>query len=183
MGTPKSSFLVAFEQAFRSRAGLNVSWSGGQSIANTAALPLDPALRRLGQARSRESFELADLAANIGCWRVIIEFESREVPLSNLLKFWPYLRGELEVKPDRPLLICHFSDWWSYATRRDLWSWTLKRMEADPERVVEVDGRQFDHWGNDAPRRAQSVSEAIDWILALTADKPRQGLPGISGAA
>lgn len=165
MGKPQSLFLAAFEAAFRSRSGLNVHWSGGQTPSNTSAFPVNRDLRRPGQFRSGESFELADLTANIGQWRVVIEFESREVPLSNLLKYWPYIRGELGAKPERPLLICHFSDWWSYATRRELWAWTLNRMKADPEIVVRVDGRQFDHWGADEQLRAHNVAAAIDWIL------------------
>lgn len=168
MGKTQSSFLVAFQDLFRTRSGLEVEWTGGQSSANTAGFPDNPQWRRPGQARSGEKFELGDLAANIGHWRVVIEFESREVPLSNLLKYWPYIRGELLIKPSRPVLICHFSDWWSYATRRDLWEWTLSRMKADTECLVGVDGCQFDHWGSDAASRIESVSSAIDWILATT---------------
>lgn len=174
MGLPQSSFLAAFEAAFRARSGINVQWAGGQVISNTAAFPVDPGLRRLGRARKGESFELADLAANVGSWRVVIEFESGAVPLSNLLKYWPYVRGELGSKPEHPLLICHFSDWWSYATRRDLWRWTLEQMKKDPECIVKVDGRQFDHWGNDELRRSTSVAEAIDWIVlkCIGPDRP-----------
>ncbi|WP_317534619.1 hypothetical protein [Nitrosomonas sp. Is37] len=99
----------------------------------------------------------------------MVEFETGAIPLSNLLKYWPYIRGELSTKPTQPLLICHFSDWWSYATRRDLWEWTLSRMKADTEKIIQVEGRQFDHWASDAARRDASLNEAIDWILAETA--------------
>jgi hypothetical protein len=97
-------------------------------------------------------------------WTVIIEFESRELPLSNILKYWPYLRGELSAKPMQPILVCHFSDWWSYATRRDLWEWTLSRMQADQGRLVEIEGKQFDHGGSDHLLRASSIYSAIEWI-------------------
>lgn len=176
MGTPQSSFLAFFEAAFHARSGLSTNWAGGQSTSNTAALQGRPELRRSGQVRRGEKFELADLASDVGAWRVVIEFESREVPLSNLLKYWPYLRGELETRPTRNLLICHFSDWWSYATRRDLWDWTLSRMKADSERLVEVDGRQFDHWGSNEQSRSVSVQAAIDWILERTNSVTKAGL-------
>jgi hypothetical protein len=150
--------------ACRAQTGVDVTWAGGQVVANTAALPFTEALRRPGPVKGAERFELGDIIANVGPCRVVVEFESAEVPLSNLLKYWPYIRGELGARPSRPVVICHFSDWWSYATRRDLWEWTLARMKADRDRVVEVEGKQFDHWGNDQQRRSQSMHDAIDWI-------------------
>ncbi|MFO1244106.1 MAG: hypothetical protein U1E71_02850 [Ramlibacter sp.] len=169
MGKTQTSFLAEFQSAFHARAGVELEWSGGQVVSNTAALPINDALRRPGPAKRAERFELGDIAAEFGRWRVVIEFESGEVPLSNLLKYWPYVRGELGTRPSRPLLICHFSDWWSYATRRDLWEWTLSRMKEDPWKIVEVQGRQFDHWGEDKQRRSESVNSAIDWILTSSA--------------
>ncbi|MDV6343215.1 hypothetical protein R2Q26_01375 [Nitrosomonas sp. Is37] len=130
---------------------------------------MNAGLRRPGIAKAGERFELGDLSAQVGNWRVVVEFETGAIPLSNLLKYWPYIRGELSTKPTQPLLICHFSDWWSYATRRDLWEWTLSRMKADTEKIIQVEGRQFDHWASDAARRDASLNEAIDWILAETA--------------
>lgn len=172
MGKPQDSFLRAFEAAFKARASVEAAWAGGQVASNTAALPVDQRVRRPGQVRQRESFELADLAASVGGWRVVVEFESREVPLSNLLKYWPYIRGELATKPDQPVLICHFSDWWSYATRRDLWNWTMTQMKKDPDRLVQIEGRQFDHWGKNESLRAESIAQAIDWILLATSAPP-----------
>src|SRR5690606_14708980 len=110
-----------FGSTFHARTGVDVAWSGGQVLANTAGLPLTESLRRPGPAKKGERFELGDIATDIGGLRLVIEFESHEVPLSNLLKYWPYIRGELVTRPSTPLVICHFSDWWSYATRRDLW--------------------------------------------------------------
>jgi len=160
-----------------------LAWSGGQIVSNTAALPVNDALRRPGPTRKAERFELGDIAVEVGRWRVVIEFESGAVPLSNLLKYWPYIRGELGTRPSRPLLICHFSDWWSYATRRDLWQWTLSRMKEDPEKVVDVQGRQFDHWGDDQQRRSESLNAAIDWILEVAAVPSSVRTPGASSAA
>ena len=168
MGKTQAAFLAEFAEAFRSRTGVDVTWGGGQVVANTAGLPLNEALRRSGPPKTAERFELGDLAATVGACRVVIEFESAEVPLSNLLKYWPYVRGELGSRPSHPLVICHFSDWWSYATRRDLWEWTLARMKADSDRVVDVEGRQFDHWGDDADRRSESIVQAIEWIACTT---------------
>ena len=168
MGKTQTAFLAEFAEAFRLRTGVDVTWAGGQVIANTAGLPFNEALRRPGPLKTAERFELGDLTAGVGTCRVVIEFESAEVPLSNLLKYWPYVRGELGTRPSNPLVICHFSNWWSYATRRDLWEWTLARMKADPERVVDVEGRQFDHWADDTARRHQSILQAIDWIALAT---------------
>lgn len=148
MGKRQTSFLTKFQDAFRTRTAVVPVWSGGQVVSNTAALPIRDALRRSGPAKRAERFELGDIVAEIGRWRVVVEFESAEVPLSNLLKYWPYIRGELGTRPSHPLLICHFSDWWSYATRRDLWEWTLSRMKEDPQKVIDVQGRQFDHWSD-----------------------------------
>ena len=168
MGNTQTSFLAEFTSSFQSRTGIDATWAGGQAVSNTSALPFNESLRRPGPIKSGERFELGDIAANIGRYRVVIEFESAEVPLSNLLKYWPYVRGELASRPSSPIVICHFSDWSSYATRRELWEWTLARMKADPDRVVEVDGRQFDHWGDDRQRRSQSMEAAIDWIIGIT---------------
>jgi hypothetical protein len=172
MGKTQTAFLAEFTDAFRARTGVDTTWAGGQVLANTAGLPFNATLRRPGPAKTAERFELGDLTARVGACRIVIEFESAEVPLSNLLKYWPYVRGELGTVPSHPLVICHFSDWWSYATRRDLWQWTLARMSTDPERLVDVEGRQFDHWADDRHRRAESIAEAIEWIVLSTDSLP-----------
>jgi hypothetical protein len=38
-------------------------------------------------------------------------------------------------------------------------------MRADPDRLVDVEGRQFDHWAEDTERRSQSIVQAIEWIV------------------
>jgi len=40
----------------------------------------------------------------------------------------------------------------------------LARIKADPGRLFAVEGRQFDHWEQDADRRAASISDTIAWI-------------------
>jgi len=168
VGRTQTSFLAEFKSSFQRRTGIEAAWVGSQALSNTSALPFNQALRRPGPLKNGERFELGDIAANIGKHRVVIEFESAAVPLSNILKYWPYVRGELASRPSSPIVLCHFSNWWSYATRRDLWEWTLARMKADPDRMVEVEGRQFDHWSDDQQRRSQSVEAAIDWIVGIT---------------
>lgn len=164
MGLTQSSFLSEFKQSLNDALSHELQWSGGQAAANCAAFIFPYQCRREVGARASERFELGDATASHLGWKIIVEFESKELPLSNLLKYWPYLRGELSTKPEQPVLVCHFSDWWSYATRRDLWEWTLSRMKGDADRLVEIEGRQFDHGGDDRLLRASSIAAAIKWI-------------------
>jgi hypothetical protein len=166
MGTSQSNFIKEFRDAFAERFGSASEWSGGQARANTAAFTVRYPCRR-GSARASESFELGDAFTSYRGWKLTVEFESKELPLSNLIKYWPYLRGELTRTPDQPLLICHFSDWWSYATRRELWEWTFAKMQDDPNRLVRVEGKQFDHGGADAGLRRESILAAINWIESV----------------
>lgn len=164
MGSRQTNFLNEFKESFKDHLGETSLWDGGQVIGNTASLISHSADRRPAGAKKTERFELGDTTTNYRGWKIIIEFENKELPLSNILKYWPYLRGELSTLPNHPILLCHFSDWWSYATRRDLWEWTLSRMQNDPDRIVNIRGRQFDHWGDDSNLRLNSISTAIQWI-------------------
>lgn len=176
MAGKQSLFLQQFKNAYEERFGRLSLWTGGQASANTANLVSHVAGRRPIGPRATERFELGDLATKLGDYKIVIEFEDGALPLSNLLKYWPYIRGELSLKPDGPIILCHFSDWWSYATRRDLWEWTLSRMQADPERRVEIHGCQFDHWGRDVSwggdisKRVKSIAGALEWIAAVVAE-------------
>ncbi len=167
MASPQREFLGLFRAEFQHLTGQDVVWLGGQSDENTAGFLAPYPCRRSGGERAGERFELGDMTTTYAGWQIVIEFESRQLPLSNLLKYWPYLRGELSRRPERGLVVCHFSDWWSYATRRDLWEWTLTRMKADPDRTVQIVGRQFDHWGDDAAARDTSICEAVGWIQTV----------------
>lgn len=167
MGLTQSKFLADFKQAFNTYVGQDIQWSGGQIAKNCAAFVSPYSCRRAVGTRTTERFELGDTTTSYFGWKIIIEFESKELPLSNILKYWPYLRGELNTKPTEPIIICHFSDWWSYATRRDLWEWTLSRMQADEERLVEIEGKQFDHGGTNQNLCFLSINSSIEWIDSI----------------
>src|SRR3989442_6092194 len=166
MGDRQSAFLLDFAVAFHRHFGTDFSWNGGQAFDNTAGLLTHKAGRRAVGVRKAERFELGDLTTVFRGHKIIVEFESKQVPISNLLKYWPYLRGELSTKPSNPVLLCHFSDWWSYAVNRDLWEWTISRMQADSGCLVGVTGCQFDHGGKDLSLRCSSIEAALLWLKA-----------------
>jgi hypothetical protein len=164
MALTQTTFLAEFRAAMEAEAGARLTWSGGQQASNTAGFTEPPARRREVGRRDGERFELGDVTTELHGHRVVVEFESDSLPVSNLLKYWPYLRGELTVTPSVPLVICHFSNWRSYATRRDLWEWAVVQIQADPRRLVPLFARQFDHWGTDASLRTRSIKEAAAWV-------------------
>lgn len=167
MGTTQSSFITEFKLAFNRHFGPDILWVGGQSAKNCAAFLSPFPCRRAVGTQITERFELGDISTTYSGWKIIVEFENKQIPLSNILKYWPYMRGELSAQPEKPILLCHFSDWWSYATRRDLWEWTLSRMRVDPDRLVDIEGRQFDHGGTDGLLRASSILSAVAWIESV----------------
>jgi len=169
MGQPQSQFLVQFKTAFAQRFSQQVDWVGEQAAGNVAQLPGVVALRRGGILHRLEKFEIGDLRADFSDRTLVIEYEQKQLTLSNLLKYWPYVRGELNVKPERPIILCHFSNWWSYGTYRDLWNWVMLRMQTDPERLVDIQGHQFDHGGPDITLRDAGVRAALDWIERVCA--------------
>jgi hypothetical protein len=169
MGQFQSDFLSLFKQAFADRFSDRVLWTGGQIAGNVAQLPGIAALRRGGVLHRMEQFEIGDLRGEFGGRTLVIEYEQKQLPLSNLVKYWPYVRGELDVKPQRPILLCHFSNWWSYGTYRDLWNWVMLRMETDPERIVDIYGHQFDHGGPDPLLRESGLRSALNWIAEVCA--------------
>ena len=167
MGNRQLDFLSGFREAFQARLRGEVLWGGGQTATNTAGLQPDLLLRRDGRRRTGERFELGDLRCDISVSTVVVEYESGAMAVHNLLKYWPYLRGELGAVPTRPILLCHFSDWSSYGSYRDLWQWLLNRMKEDSYRRVEFHARQFDHGGTDVERANRSLSEALDWLARM----------------
>ncbi len=175
MGLTQSSFLSEFTRAFNESRQQDILWAGGQAAGNCAAFVSPYSCRRKTGVRTAERFELGDATASYLGWKIIVEFERKELPLSNILKYWPYVRGELSAKPTQPLLICHFSNWWSYATRRDLWEWTLSRMQADEGQLVAIEGKQFDHGGSDKLIRSSSISSAISWIDSIVMKRAIRG--------
>ena len=164
MGKTQTEFLDNFRSEFATRFGENVYWRGGQSSSNTARLLSHEAQRREVGRKLSESFELGDITTNFKGWKIVIEFEAGSLPLSNLMKYWPYIRGEMSSCPDQPVLLCHFSDYQSYATRRDLWEWTVSRMKLDTQRLVAFEASQYDHWGQDEERRTITLRNSLRWI-------------------
>ena len=164
MGTHQQEFLERFKVVFSARFPEKTAWSGGQVLANTSGLEPDLLLRRDGVPRRGERFELGDLRCDIGNSTVIVEYESDAMAVHNLLKYWPYTRGELATTPVNSIILCHFSNWSSYGSYRDLWEWLLKRIAEDSSHKVEFMARQFDHGGTDSERAGRSLSQAIDWI-------------------
>jgi hypothetical protein len=133
-------------------------------MTNTAGLMAHQSGRRGGKYNKAERFELGDLTAVVRGRKVVVEFESKQVSISNLLKYWPYLRGELTIQPERPMVILHFSDWWSYGIYRDLWQWTLVQMRDDKQCIHSISGRQFDHGGSDDGLRRKAIDDALLWL-------------------
>jgi hypothetical protein len=165
MGKPQTAFLNTFKAAFAVRFSSSpVAWSSGQVSGNVAQLPGVAALRRGGVLKPSEQFELGDLRGTWSGRMIVIEYEQHQLPLSNLLKYWPYIRGELTVKPALPIVLCHFSNWWSYGTYRDLWQWVIAKLQTDQGRIVDISGRQFDNGGKDSLLRDKGIQQALDWL-------------------
>ena len=164
MGKPQSEFVDQFKAAFRESFGVTREWTGGQGRHNNMSLPFVAQLRRDGVQSAGECFELGDLRADIAQRMVIIECESRAIAVHNLVKYWPFIRGEMSIKPSLPVLLCHFSDWVSYGSHRDLWYWISGRMASDTQRLVEFAGEQFDHGGESADHRQRGIASCIEWL-------------------
>lgn len=166
MGKPQTEFVVAFKEAFTSRFDNTPIWLSGQTTGNIAQLPGKEALRRGGMLKQGECFELGDLRANFDSWTLLVEYDHANISMINLVKYWPYVRGELHVRPSLPLILCNFSNWWSYGSHRDLWDWLMAKMHDDHGNIVKVVGRQFDHGGTNMSMRARGIQDALDWIEA-----------------
>ncbi len=163
MGSSQKQFLTEFEQAFDQKFTAHAPWSGGQLLNNIARLPGVKDLRR-GEIRRGERFELGDLKTAVGGFTVIVEYDSGGISLSNLLKYWPYIKGELDVISSNPIILCTFSDWKSYGAYRDLWKWLSDRMQADPEMSGSFHAHQFDHGGANIELRKKSIHQALNWL-------------------
>lgn len=168
MGLKQSAFLTEFRSAFEAHIGRPVVWSGGQTLANVAGFEPDLLVRRAGVTRSSETFEIGDLRTELDTHTLVVEFESSVPSVHNLVKYWPFIRGDLSRSPSRPIVLAHFSDWWSYGSHRDLWEWMQMRMATDSESRVAFDARQFDHWGNNAAARTSELRRCFAWIEKIT---------------
>jgi hypothetical protein len=163
VGKPQSNFLVVFKAAFRASIGEAV-WIEGQGLHNKIILPFVALLRRGGVQKPGEWFEFGDIRTDFANRLVIIEHESDAIAVHNLVKYWPFIRGEMSIKPSLSVVLCHFSNWGSYGTHRDLWHWTAGRMSCDTDRLVDFSGEQFDHGGQDAEERQRGIASCIDWL-------------------
>jgi hypothetical protein len=172
MAVTQTVFLEAFKAAFAARFGQEqLVWGGGQGAGNIGALPGRAELRRAGKLMAREAFELGDLRIAFRGADLLVEFDQGAVDLRNVLKYWPFIRGELTATPTRPVMLCHFSRWHSYGSFRDLWHWTVNRMQQDERVIVPFIAQHFDHWIEDPAARAASIEAALDWVDTTT-NKP-----------
>jgi hypothetical protein len=89
MGAIQTRFLLEFRDAFRRSFADEVTWTGGQAMTNTAGLMAHQSGRRGGKHNKAERFELGDLTAVVRGRKVVVEVESKQVSISNLLKYWP----------------------------------------------------------------------------------------------
>ncbi len=172
MGIPQGEFLNRFKSEFNRRFSQfePIRWSGGQRIANCGKLPYNLDLRRGRKWRPGERFELGDARCDPASCSVIVEFESDKVVAHNLLKYWPYVRRELRdasdrrIEPRLPILLCHFSNWYSYGSYRDLWQWLFDRIREDPARKVYFDACQFDYDESSPKRTEEFIRKSLDWL-------------------
>jgi hypothetical protein len=163
MGKPQDEFCHAFEDAFTARFG-DALWIRGQFGGNMIALPGAPHLRRGGLIKQSEKIELGDRRLTFRSVDIMVEYESGAASPYNIMKHWPYLRGDLNVRPARPTLLCCFCDWWSYGAIRDVSQWVMTMMENDITCRVKV--RMFDHARRSgiAGATEKAIGAALDWI-------------------
>ena len=168
MGRPQHDFLEAFKRAFGSRFASPSEWGGGQRSANKGEFAKkDLSVRVDGSAKKNEGFELGDLTANVFGWHLKVEFDSEYLDTRNLLKYWPYLTGHFADRPSKRIVLLHFSNWYSYGCYRDYWGWALKRMKADPDRLVRFEAKQFNHAGKSPGDWRPGIREAMDYLDKL----------------
>jgi hypothetical protein len=158
-------FLDTFRERFSNRFGIDSKWQGGQNHENVARF-IEPIanLRHGGLPKPGEAFELGDLNTTINGRLLIVEFDSAGVAIQNLVKFWPYLRGYLNRSTQNPIVLCHFSNWGSWGSYRDLWEWMLKEIQHDLNCAYPLSARQFDHGGINTVLRDQSIAQSLEWL-------------------
>lgn len=168
MGRSQSAFVEMFRKSVCEALGENLSVTGSQIATNCLTLPAAELVRREGIPKRVERFELGDIRIEFDHLTAIVEYESDAIAIHNLVKYWPFIRGETTPSAGKPLLICHFSNWHSYGSHRDLWEWLGRCMRCDPQRKVDLFARQFDHGGQDADLRAKGIGQAIEWLRSMT---------------
>ena len=116
MGQKQSEFVQLFSARFKDRFDGQMLWGGGQVPDNKAAFKQLPQYRRDGILRKNEGIELGDLTGLFRGVTVVVEYDSGGLDLQNLMKYWPFLRGELSSSPPNRIVLCHFSSWESYGS-------------------------------------------------------------------
>lgn len=164
----QAGFLEEFKCAFNLRLQENITTRGGQGLKNTSRLNHELTLRRNGICKRAERFELGDMRFEFHGYSVIIEYECDGIAVHNLLKYWPYIKGDLSEQPSHPILLCHFSNWESWGSHRDLWNWLMLKMQNDQTGRVLFIGKQFDHGRTNKSIRSIGIQQAIDWIITRT---------------
>jgi hypothetical protein len=166
MAQNQNDFLDLFEIQFTKRFGYSPEWRKGQTKMNYAEFKdVNSELRRSGKPKHREGFELGDLTAVIdNKFTLIVEFDGGGISVQNLIKLWPYVRQELDTHPAHGVVLCHFSNWDSWGSYRDLWKWTVERISEDESCAGKFIARQFDHGGSNVEIRGESISDSLDWI-------------------
>jgi hypothetical protein len=160
----QSDFLETFRQEFGRRFDQQLEWTGGQVLSNKAVLSPKAEYRRYGLIKSNEGIELGDLRGLFRGRTLIIEHESDGVSVQNLVKYWAFLRGELSIRPTSPVVLCHFSNWNSYGSFRDLWAWLRDQMIQDPRKVVDFAAEQFDHGGKGSAESIASIARSLEYL-------------------
>jgi hypothetical protein len=166
MGQKQAAFLKTFQSTFIERFCQNPAWIGGQVSSNKALLASRSEYRRTGTANANEGIELGDLRGTFRGHTVIVEHESDAISVQNLVKYWAYLRGELSIRPTSPVVICHFSNWNSYGSFRDLWCWLRDQMAGDPRLIVPFAAEQFDHGGGEPASTVTSIGRCLEYLSA-----------------
>jgi hypothetical protein len=166
MGAKQAEFVKKFRERFQRRFGCHPEWGGGQGLDNKAGFAQLREYRRDGLLRKNEGIELGDTNTTFRGVTVIVEYDSDGLDIQNLLKYWPYLCGKLTSSPPRKVVLCHFSSWRSYGSRRDEWTWLRDKMAADPDRVMDLVGEQFDNGGLEEGGLDETIlSRNLDLLL------------------
>jgi len=165
MAGPQATFLQAFCEAFDKAFG-PAEWetSRQRTVGEFCARCRNKKYRRSSMLRANEAFELGDLRAR---WRdsvVVVEYDREGVDTHNLVKYWPYLRGDLAVVPPTRLLLCYFSDWRSWGSSRDLWAWVYQRIRDDSACKGRLMAEHFDHGKDSEEMRTTGIGEALGFL-------------------
>lgn len=111
-----------------------------------------------------ETFEFGDIRIELPNRCVVIEIEKEiggGASLSNLLKFWPWLEGKTDRKPERPFTLLHI---WgtSYPTLKVLWRLLKKELLENREFLVKTEFLAFENGRGDEAEVLRSICRYIE---------------------